>query len=213
MELKSYEFLRTVIYQGKFGATPGDTLQQIGTENYHYNGRRGLIEVILRDTTIASYLANGFIKETTEATEQVEPEPEVAVVVAPVIPTPPAPVRPNLKPAVPQSRAVDAKAKMAAQRPTGVVPPPAPKTAPVPAPKPVVAAPKPTPIIVAVAEPRKPEPTATPLKKVAAGKTVAPPRPELVNPVVDAALTTELGEAEAIDAVLSRQKKVVRKGR
>lgn len=187
MDLKNYEFLRQMVFQGKFTATAGDTLMQTGPDQYVYSGARGTLEVVLRDTTIASYLKIGVIKEVVGLNDP-EPEPKKAEAPKPEPKPEPKKETPKVEPK---------KAEAPKPEPKKVEPP---KPAPKPASK-KVEPPKP--------EPKKAEaPKPAPKPKVAV-KEVAPAPPEKVYPVLEAAL----GEEAGIDAVLTRTKRVVRKAR
>lgn len=197
MELKSYEFTRAIVYQGKFGSKPGDTLMQTGPEQFVFSGSRGTVEVMLREKTIATYLREGYIKEIGGMDEPGEepkaaappPEPKVE---APLIDT-----TARIIPVNPIPMEVAPVVSFDPPPPVKVTPKKAePKSTPKPGPKKADA----------------PKPTPKPAAKVAT-KDVVQAKPEKVSPILEAALGEDHHDTDGIDAVLSRTKKVVRKNR
>ena len=218
MSLKCYKFTRDVNFPQKgpdgktpngFVALPGDTITQISHTTYQFSDGYKERELTLTDQGIETMLGHGWIEEIGVEGEEGE-EQEVSTDPYEIIAAAQAQIA-AAQAAINQATASKAISKAAALRPANrpntptakpVPTPQAPRPVPPPA-RPVVPAPSPKPA---------PQPRPKPI-----GKVVAPAAPERVSPILESALGEDptqghgqLSEAEAVDAVLSRVKRVNR---
>ena len=210
MSLKCYKFTRDVNFPQKgpdgktpngFVALPGDTITQISHTTYQFSDGYKERELTLTDQGIETMLGHGWIEEIGVEGEEGE-EQEVSTDPYEIIAAAQAQIA-AAQAAINQATASKAISKAAALRPANR--PNTPTAKPVPTPQ----APRPVP---PPARPVVPAPSPKPI-----GKVVAPAAPERVSPILESALGEDptqghgqLSEAEAVDAVLSRVKRVNR---
>lgn len=215
---KCYKFTRDVNFpqmgpDGKtpmgFTAQPEDTLTQVSHTTYQHSDGYKEREIVLTDQGIETMIGHEWLEEIgvegEEGEDQEQPTDPYEIIAAAQAQIAAA------QAAIDQVTANKAIAKAAALRPHVRPNTPTPKPVPTPqAPRPV-----PHPVKPVVPAP-KPAPAPKPLPKPIA-KVVAPAAPEKTSPILESALGEDLtqghgqlSEAEAVDAVLSRVKRVNR---
>jgi hypothetical protein len=216
MDLKCYKFTRDVNFPQKgpdgktptgFVAQPGDTLTQITHTTYQFSDGYQEREIILSDLGISTMIGHGWLEEIGTEEEEEEPLTDPYEVIAQAQAQIAA-----AQATIDQVTANTAIQKAAALRPVVRPNTPTPKPVPTPqAPKPI---PHPTKPVVPAPTPKStPKPALKPI-----GKVVAPAVSERTSPVLESALGDpstgagpgQLSEAEAINSVLSRVKRVTR---
>ncbi len=218
MTQKCYKFTRDVNFPQKgpdgktpngFTALPGDTITQIAHTTYQFSDGYKERELTLTDQGIETMLGHGWLEEIGVEGEEGE-EQETSTDPYEIIAAAQAQIA-QAQAAINQATANKAISKAAALRPANRSNTPTAKPVPTPqAPRPV-----PPPARPVVPAPT-PKPAPRPLPKPI-GKVVAPAAPERTSPILESALGEDptqghgqLSEAEAVDAVLSRVKRVNR---